>query len=422
MLLAAMLAPAPGFAASPEAQAWIDGERLPGAQALAMGGAITALAEDWSASWHNPAALALLKRAETNLGFELGRAGETRSVSTDGVEEETRVSGSQLSHAGYAHPLPVLRGGLCWSAGWARLADFSQRSAFPDRDWRVSHSQDGQLDALLLSVAGQLGPNLAAGGTLALETGRLERVEREEDLVEGDLWRAHDRADLDGAALRLGLLAHQGRLRLGLLLEAPHSLEVNWSHLEETGSAGNLTPVVHGGASYALRMPTLLSLGAGWRARFWQAGLSWDWQDWSSLKYENLPDGAALDLSADVLSRALRPRSRLRAGGEWTLPGSDLRLRAGAWRESQARSSARLVEHDENGDPYDTWAYRTLAPRAGLAAGLSWLTQETVALDLGVSRESWEQRWLEFAQDSYSSEIRQRVIRWRAQLALVYRL
>jgi hypothetical protein len=166
----------------------------------------------------------------------------------------------------------------------------------------------------------------------------------------------------------------------------------------------------------------LVSLGAGWRQRFWQAGLGWDWQDWSALRYENLPAGMDLVLSDQLLSRAFQGRQRLRAGGEWTVPRTDLRLRAGAWLETSPRAGTRLTDRDDDDALYGYWAYHTEQRRAGLSAGLSWLMQEAVALDLSASRESWELSWLEFGQEDYQSVIRQKLARWRLQLAITYRI
>jgi hypothetical protein len=227
LVLALFLLPTLGRASSPEAMAWLDHERLPGAQALGMGGALTALAEDWTASWHNPALLAWQRRTEFNLGFEGSGLSVARSVSTDGGETESDVSATGLSHAGYAHPLPALRGGLCWGLGWVRLADFDQRAAFPDRTWRVSEDFAGQQGAWLLSVAAQWTASLAGGLSLAFHHGELERVEREEDLDAATFWRSYERVELDGVGLRLGLAWREGPLRLGLLLEPAHTLDVD---------------------------------------------------------------------------------------------------------------------------------------------------------------------------------------------------
>ena len=422
-LAAALLLPALCVASSPEAEAWIDHERLPGTQSQAMGGAMVALAEDWSAAWYNPAGLALLKRTEFNLGFEGGSADERRSVSSDGREQGVETSTSSLSHAGYAHPLPALRGGLCWAVGWARLADFAQGSAFPDGNWRVTQTGAGTAGAWLLALGGQLTTNLAGGATLALHSQRQERLDQEENLGDGTFWRSVDTADLDGVSLRLGLLAHQGPLRVGLLLEPAHSLNVDWSHYEQEGDLGaDPAPVNRWGSNYGLRMPALASVGAGWRTRFWQAGLNWDWQDWAALRYEDLPAGMELVLSDQRLSQAFQSRSRLRIGGEWTVPGTDLRLRAGAWRESPARSAARLTDYDDTDTAYQYWDYQDTGPRQGLAGGISWLLQEVVALDISAARETWSRRWLEFAQGAQESVIRQRMTHWRFQLAMTYRI
>lgn len=410
-------------ASSPEAQAWLDHERLPGTQAQGLGGAMTALGEDWTSAWYNPAALAWQRRAELNLGYELGSESVSLAISTDGRSEKSREGRSHFSHLGYAQPLPAVRGGFCWGLGWMRLADYSRRAGFPDRSWTVDLDGSGHQDAWLLSGAWQITSGLAGGVTLALHQGRLESVEREQNLAEPYLWRAHDEAELDGVSLRLGLQSRSGPLQLGLLLEPAHNLSVDWTRQEQEGLPGQPLPTGElWGSSYTLRQPTLLGLGAAWHRRFWQVGLAWDWQDWSSLKYDDLPQGLDLALSDDLLSRAFQARHRLRLGGEWYVPGTDLRLRAGAWSAGEARTNALLTAWDADEAPYSYWNYRVEQPRRGASLGLSLLLQEAVALDVSASRESWELRYLEFLQDDTRMVRTERSSRWRVQLGLTYRL
>lgn len=409
---------------APEAVSWLDHECRPGAQAAGMGGAVTALAEDWTAAWHNPALLAWRRRLEFNLGFDAGGVRQSLSVSTDGASQTRDKSSSGLSHAGYVHPLPALRGGVCWGMGWLATADHAAAGAFPDRVWRVSERQAGGRDAWLLSLAAQWTPHLAAGASMVFHDGNLEQVDREENLEAGTYWQAFDRVTLEGVGFRLGLACRGGPWRAGLLLEPAHSLDIDWRHVERTGelAAPTRPHETWWTSGYGLRVPLLVSAGAGWKTRFMQAGLAWDWQDWSALAYEDLPAGQDLVLSDELLSRALRARHRLRAGGEWTLPATDLRLRAGAWVEGPGRRGGRLVAWDEENQPYEYWDFQEERPRAGLSLGAGWLAQEAVALDLAVTLESWERRWLEYGGEEIWSVIRQDLSRWRAQLAIVYRI
>ncbi len=410
-------------ATSPEAQAWLDFERTPGAQAQGMGGALVALGEDWSSSWHNPAALAWQRRAEVNLGYELGAEDLSLSASTDGRSRTVSVGRNHVGHVGYVQPLPSMRGGFCWSAGWLRLAEFGHEGSFPDRDWDVGVSGSGQHDAWLFSGAMQLAAGLAGGVSLVLHDARLETLEHETNTTEYTVWQAYDVMEQSGVGWRLGLQGRSGPLQGGLVLEPAHTLSVDWTRREREGSLGQPLPAgVRWGDSYGLRVPMLLDLGLAWRQRFWQVGLAWDWQDWSALAYEDLPDGMDLQLTRDQLTRAFKPRQRLRVGGESYLPGTELKLRAGAWWAGEARSDAWLTAWDEDGNAWRYWNYSVETPRRGLSLGLGMLVQEAVALDLGVAWESWSRRQVEFEQGNARLARQEETSRWRAQLGLTLRL
>jgi len=410
-------------ATSPEAQAWLDHERVLGAQAQGMGSAQTALGEDWTASWHNPAALAWQRRAELNLGYELGGEDLTLSASTDGRPRTVSEGRSHVGHLGYVQPLPAVRGGFCWSAGWLRLAQFDQGGAFPDRHWLVETGTGGEHDAWLFSGAMQLAADLAGGLSLVVHDARLETLDQEADTTDATLWQSYDVMEMAGVSLRLGLQGRRGPLRAGLLLEPAHTLSVDWTRRVREGVLGQPLPSgSRWGGSYGLRVPTLLDVGLAWRQRFWQAGLSWDWQDWSALEYDDLPDGLDLQLTRDQLTRAFQPRHRVRVGGEAYLPGTDLKLRAGAWWAGEARSDAWLTEYDGGGDAWNHWNVVVETPRRGVSLGLGLLVQEAVALDLAVARESWALRQVEFQQGDVRLARRGEVSRWRAQLGLTLRL
>jgi len=415
-------APCTGWSTSPEAMTWLEHESGPGTQDLAMGGALAPLAEDWTAAWHNPAALAWRHRVEFNVGLEAKGRREERRVSTDGRVGLGTGSASTLGHAGYAHPLPALRGGLCWAVGWERQAQVEAHSDFPDGSWRVREEWFGHEDVWLLSLASQWTPSLAAGISVAFHQQELERLDREEDAASGEAWSAHHRSTLEGLSARLALAHRQGPLHLSLLVEPANSLTVDY-RMTETLRQPDTTPQLwreHSG--YDVRRPLLVDVGVGWRTREWQLACAWDWQDWSALRYEDLPDGLDLALNQDDLARAFTPRQRLRLGAEWTLPATELRLRGGVRISQGGLSSQTMTGESSDGTPFTYWEYGADSRRVAWSAGLSHLMEERVALDLAVERESWRQHWLEWATPQERSEIRQKVSRWKVRLGLLYRL
>jgi len=322
----------------------------------------------------------------------------------------------------YVQPLPAVRGGFSWSVGWLRLAEYGQGGAFPDRDWKVETGTSGQHDAWLFSGALQLAADLAGGLSLVLHDARLESLDQEANTTDATLWQSYDVMEMAGASLRLGLQGRRGPLRAGLLLEPAHTLSVDWTRREREGVLGQPLPSgLRWGDSYGLRVPMLLDLGLGWRQRFWQAGMAWDWQDWSALEYDDLPDGMDLQLTRDQLTRAFQPRQRLRVGGEAFLPGTEFKLRAGAWWAGEARTDSWLTAWGEDGEAWRYWNHAVETPRRGYSLGLGLLVQETVALDLAVLRETWALRHVEFEQDGARLARQEDLSRWRAQLGLTLR-
>lgn len=405
-------------ATSPEAMAWLDHEIPPGTQSLAMGSALAPLAEDWSAAWHNPAALAWRRRMEFNGGLDSRIRHEERSVSSDGERASTRLSSSGLSHVGYVHPLPALRGGFCWALGWTRQAQVDASGRFPDGGWRVSEDGSGSEDMWLLSLAGQWTADLAGGMSLALHHQELERLDREENTLSGEKWLAHHRATLEGLGARFSLAHRKGPLRLSLLVEPAYTLTVDyrqtssWSHPDSLPQTGR----EHSG--YDLKRPLLFDLGVGWHRPGWQLAMAWDWQDWSALRYEDLPNGEDLVLNQDALARAFTPRQRLRLGVEWVLPAWELRLRGGL-RYSRGGFSGSTIADESTAD-LSSWAYRE-DPRLALSGGLAYLMEERVALEFSTERESWTRHWLDWATTTQRSEVRQTVKRWQLRMGVLYR-
>jgi hypothetical protein len=99
-----------------------------GARALAMGGAYTALADDYSAIYWNPAGLAAIP--ETRIFGEVSHLNFNNNASFyQFVTDETR-NYTRLGSLGLAVAVPTTRGSFTVALGYNRVKDFDQNLVF----------------------------------------------------------------------------------------------------------------------------------------------------------------------------------------------------------------------------------------------------------------------------------------------------
>lgn len=94
-----------------------------GARAAGMGFASIGVSDDFSASVHNPAGLAQMRRLEV-VG-SLGHAGLTNDATYLGASSSDDVSVTALENIGFVFPYPTVQGSLVFAFGYNRLADLS---------------------------------------------------------------------------------------------------------------------------------------------------------------------------------------------------------------------------------------------------------------------------------------------------------
>ncbi|KER10481.1 MAG: hypothetical protein HY22_04560 [[Candidatus Thermochlorobacteriaceae] bacterium GBChlB] len=93
-----------------------------GARALGMGSAYTAIADDYSAMFFNPAGLGQIKRFEANLGFDFNQY--RADASYINPTTSANITGNALNSAGLVIPFPTYRGSFTLALGYNRLRSF----------------------------------------------------------------------------------------------------------------------------------------------------------------------------------------------------------------------------------------------------------------------------------------------------------
>jgi long-subunit fatty acid transport protein len=99
-----------------------------GARALGMGGAYIGVADDYSASFWNPAGLAQMRRLEFTGG--LTNSSYSNSASFLGTTTSAKNSTTALDDIGFVFPFPTERGSLVFSVGYNRVNDFTSALSF----------------------------------------------------------------------------------------------------------------------------------------------------------------------------------------------------------------------------------------------------------------------------------------------------
>ncbi|MBI9073486.1 MAG: outer membrane protein transport protein [Melioribacteraceae bacterium] len=98
------------------------------ARALGMGNSYTALSEDFSAVFFNPAGLGLMKRLElsTNISFDQFN----NDVDFINSRSKSDISNSSFSQIGFVFPIPTFRGSLVLAAGYNTQKEINSIVAF----------------------------------------------------------------------------------------------------------------------------------------------------------------------------------------------------------------------------------------------------------------------------------------------------
>ncbi|MBN2417117.1 hypothetical protein JXO52_14870 [bacterium] len=381
IFMAAVLIATAAFAQTPEeAVRFLENPEGVGVKAAAMGGAVTASANDYSALYYNPAGLTLLQHSEL--------AGEMHHLR---FENESTYMGSttlendrfnKLTSVGMAYRFPTSRGSLVMAFGYDRFKhfdDFSYFSGFSSEnnglgfeledldgseyyypyESDVLRTEDvrefGHLGAWSFGGGIALSPGFSLGVTFSRITGYSEYDYRfYQDDVDNlyyqypanyDSYELYQflRSEYRGWQTRVGGLFTLNRnLRLGLSVDLPSSLRVleNYSAEDviyfddDTESSWDLGS---GEWEYLVRYPTKVSGGVAFDTRFLMLAASGEYRDWTQTRFD-VPSGYEYEFNDDYddllfenigFKDQFRPVLSWSAGGELRVPGTGLRLRGG---------------------------------------------------------------------------------------------
>ena len=401
-----------------------------GARALGMGGAYTAVANDYSAIYWNPAGLADVKYSEffgelSHLNFK--NEATFANQLTDNSENYTR-----LRSLGLALPFPTQRGSFVVALGYNRVRDFDQNLLFSgfntqsnDVSFDLEDQQgntntypfdkevqqteqimdEGGLKQWSFAAAIALSPNFTAGITANIYKGKddylftftQEDIENNYNIFPGDFqsYQLNQKLLTDYSAFNLklgGMFKVNRNVKIGAAIGLPTTFSVH-----ETYSSDDLIifdddfedPYDYGTGEfkYDVKTPMHFDGGISFSNRNLTLAASMRYRDWSQTEFD-IPDNQLdnsdyrdlLDLNP-VIRQDFRATVQYNLGGEIYLEGLNARLRGGY---SVYPSPLKNASSDMD--------------KKYISAGVGFKVDRNVNLDLTYLRGSWKQE----SEDSYT--------------------
>jgi long-subunit fatty acid transport protein len=350
-----------------------------GARALSMGGAFSSVADDYSATYWNPAGLALVRRMEFLTSFphlKYENKASYKSYLTERNENFTKMGA-----LGFVFPIPTYRGSLVFAFGYNRTQLYDAGFGFSwfnptgtlqnpedDNDLMTEtwdELERGHLGQYVASGAMDVSPNLSLGASVNWQRGKNEiqnyyiakddsnlwDIEGKEgnNVVFWDLdsygWDDVITSELSGMNFKFGALYRLGQImRFSGTVEMPYSFKIkenSSSHFKQTYNDREADEE-DDTFSYEYKIKTPLKIGGGASVYLPQIVLAGgvEYVDWTQMEYQTDPpftqinggDSTKNQINRDIRNK-YRPVTRIHLGGEFTVPLLNIQLRAGTFLE-----------------------------------------------------------------------------------------
>jgi long-subunit fatty acid transport protein len=408
-----------------------------GARALGMGNASTATANDFSSSYSNPAGLALLGMSElsvgmshTSFGDDATYFGSQQSFTNNATNLNDlglayvvpTVRGSLVLGIGYGRQADYTTG-LSFK-GFNPVSSIIQEWApdgqpYPSEITRAEVLEVARVDTISgtfvspimknltqsgkllegggqnyvsLSGAAEAAPNLYLGVTLDFISGSYSynRTYREQDLANEYQTFPFDfselevrdiiESDLSGFTAKVGMLYKFGEHgRLGLALKTPSWINVRETYSSDATSIFDNGDTRHDPANgdpgteneYDVTTPFVLSGGLAYSLQGLTLSGDVEFTDWTEMEFRNA-NGRLLAMNTDIKT-LFRSTLNLRAGAEYQIPATDVRVRGGY----MYLPSAYAGDGSDFAQKY-------------LTAGVGFALDQMVLIDVGYAYGRWD--------------------------------
>jgi len=374
-----------------------------GSRALGMGGAYIGIADDYSASFWNPAGLTQIRRLE---GFGTLSYTQRKNDAIDylrSLRNVDELTSTNVNSIGLAYPVPTYQGSLVFSLGYHRIKPFDSSLQFgwlnttPDdsvrQDW--SEIEEGSLNNWVFAGAVEVAPNFSLGAAFNVWSGtdtyQFSFVESDApfDLFTFNKFRIDNdlTSTFSGYNFKLGgMYRPLSNFRLGFTIGTPvtYTVKDEWRDSERTTFDDNTIEEAtdRGSIEYKIRSPFSFGAGAALNVANLLLAASVENNDWSQIRYTSEPPfaGVSKNEANEELVRKYRNTTRYHLGAEFTLPLIDLQLRGGYFYDPTPLGP----EFFEGGRIPDD------ANREFFTAGVGIFLDKQVRLDVGVIHGLWQ--------------------------------
>jgi len=371
-----------------------------GSRALGMGGAYIGIADDYSASFWNPAGLTQIRRLE---GFgTLTYTQRKNDASFEELNSLDELTSTKVNSIGLAYPVPTYQGSLVFSLGYHRIKPFDSSLRFGwqnttpgdsvRQDW--SEIEEGGLNNWVLAGAVEVAPSFSIGAALNIWNGTddylfsFEERDTPFDLYTFNKFRIDNSltSTFSGYNLKLGGMYRPiSNFRLGFTIGTPvtYTVKDEWRDSEKTTYDDNTVDEFsdRGSIEYKIRSPFSFGAGAALNVANLLLAASVENSDWSQIRYISEPpfEGSSKNEANEELARKYRNTTRYHLGAELTLPLIDLQVRGGYFYDPTPLGE----------DYFVGGRIPKEANREFFTAGVGVFLDKQVRLDVGVISGQW---------------------------------
>jgi len=324
-------------------KSWISGFK-----AAALGGAFTAVADDYSAGFYNPAGLGQIK--QINAGATIGHLSITNSSTFGGIETTESSGFTGLNSFGIAIPVPTYQGSLVFGINYLQTREFDNSlyvsiiNNAPGDSVRMAYNEleQGGLSALSFSGSIEIAPQIFVGGSVNFWSGNDDYLWQynESDRVY-DIWTFTEykktttiNTSYTGINFTGGLLYYLTKnVRFGMTVKTPLTLtgKEDWSYSEQTLWDDNVTTndsIDNGFTEYKISSPYIFHFGLSIKQGPFMIAGDAEMLDYTQMEFKD--SGYIDDKEGNLeIRQKYQSVTNLAIGGELAIPGSPVVIRGG---------------------------------------------------------------------------------------------